>query len=93
MLYFPPHLKFISLTIDPDTEDAEEEPAFYGATSHSSRGEGHRVRQVHVKTAVRTEAWRTSVLLAWVVGLHLFVDLLQSLCLDIETYLGSFALS
>jgi hypothetical protein len=63
MIYFPPHLKYLSVDVDPDTA----EPATYGSTQTQSAG--HRL--VHVNTAVRTDAWRASTLLAWVVVLHL----------------------
>jgi hypothetical protein len=64
MIYFPPHLKYLSVDVDADTA----EPATYGSTQTQSTG--HRL--VHVNTAVRTDAWRASMLLAWVVVLHLY---------------------
>jgi hypothetical protein len=51
MIYFPPHLKYVTLDIEGDESQPPE----------------------RVKTNLKSDSWRLSIVLSWVVLIHLSV--------------------
>ena len=51
IIYFPPHLKYVTLDIDADESRPSE----------------------RVRTDIKSDTWRLSVILSWIVAIHLSV--------------------
>lgn len=68
MMYFPPHLKFLSIDLD----DPDAEPVVPHTVAPADPEPHHPHHHHHLKrTRVMTDDWRTSVVLAWVVLAHM----------------------
>jgi hypothetical protein len=90
MIYFPPHLKYLSIDVDPDdpTSAVDAPPTSYGATAGGEqRTANANSHSLHLKTHIRTDIWRTSVVLTWVVVLHLLVAPIMNLFNQLNDYI------
>jgi len=64
IIYYPPHLKFVTIPIPNENETSSDELEL---DNHDSRP-SHQQRII--RTKVKTEDWKLSIILSWVVVVH-----------------------
>jgi hypothetical protein len=75
MIYYPPHLKYLSMDISTSAA-GDLDVDIHGAHRENARLLGRRTGpQTVVRTKIKADEWGLSIVLAWIVVVHLYVIL------------------